>query len=94
MAHPVGGQGSMFHTNHTFQEVTQHVGNAAIQFISTTGELITAHTAMAEDGITNVFVFTGDNHRHGSACDACWGNRKGCNGSYIGQCVEAMDAAM
>jgi len=92
MAHPAGGRGNHFQTIRSFEEAFQFVGDNGAEFTSTTGERISASQALAQDGVTPVIVFMGERHRHGSACEACWSFRQDCNGSYIGQCVEAFDS--
>ncbi len=91
MAHPNGGNGNIFQTNTSFVEAFDFVAGNGSQFISTTGEQISARQGFARDNVTPVIVFNGERHRHGSACQSCWGFRLDCNGSYIGQCVEALD---
>lgn len=91
MAHPHGGMGNIFQTNHSFSQAYAHVGAKGIKFKSTTGEQISATQGIAHDRITQTIVFVGKNSRHGSACSACWGYRVDCNKSRIGQCAEALD---
>ena len=91
MAHPSGGSGSKFSAGHTFERAYAFVGVNGVAFSSTTGEKIHATQGLAGDGITPTIVFTGERHRHGSACPSCWGFRVDCNKSRIGQCAEALD---
>jgi hypothetical protein len=94
MAPPNGGQGSRFNPRHTFAEAHAFIGVAGVDFRSTTGEHIHARQGLAGDGATLTIVFMGERNRHGSACPACWGFRVDCNQSRIGQCAEALDAAI
>jgi hypothetical protein len=68
------------------------LGVKGVGFRSTTGEEINAIQGFTKDGKTPTIVFMGERHRHGSACRECWGFRKDCSGSFIGQCSEALDA--
>jgi hypothetical protein len=91
MAHPSGGSGSRFSTQHNFSEAYHFVG-AGTTFNSTTGERIKVTSGVAGDGATPTLVFTGERNVHGRACEACWWFRRDCNGSWVGQCVEALDS--
>jgi hypothetical protein len=91
MAHPDGGQGNYFHPNHTFDQVVAYVGEVEVPFISTTGEKIIAIRGIAQDGITPTIVFKEEKSKHGNVCQQCWGYRRNCNGTRIGQCNEALD---
>lgn len=91
MAHPNGGGGNIFPTNRSFIDAYKYVGLNGAIFKSTTGETIRAKQGTARDGITKTIVFYGERNRHGSVCESCWGYRKDCNGSRIGQCAEALD---
>lgn len=91
MAHPNGGQGNRFNTNHSFVQAYTFVGSEGVEFLSTTGEHIYARQGLARDGVTLTIVFIGERNRHGSACNACWGLRVDCNQSRIGQCAEALE---
>ena len=91
MAHPHGGRGNKFTTKNSFTQVFKYVGPNGVSFKSTTGEKIFARHGKTRDGLTDTIVFMGERHRHGSACEACWGYRIDCSGSRIGQCAEALD---
>jgi hypothetical protein len=91
MPHPNRGQGNAFDVTHTFQDAFIAIGENSIQFNSTTGEQVTVTQSLAEDGVTEVLVFVGLNGRVGNVCAACWGFRKNCFGTRIGQCVEGLD---
>ena len=91
MAHPAGGRGNTFETIHRFNQAYAHVGEQGVTFESTTGEKIYAKRGIAGDDTTKTIVFEGENNRHGSVCEACWGYRIDCNQSRIGQCSEALD---
>lgn len=95
MPHPNGGRGNDFHTKHSFKDAFSYVQNSPNQrhqFLSTTNETITASLGMTRDGIHNTIVFHGENGgRVGNVCNACWGYRKNCSGTRIGQCVEGLD---
>jgi hypothetical protein len=93
MAHPKGGSGNRSNPKHTFAEAYEFVGvGGAFTFQSTTGESITAKQGTTRDGKTPTIVFYGKTTRHGSACEACWGCRSDCDGSWIGHCTEALDS--
>ncbi len=94
MAHPHGGSGSRFDAGQTFWQAYTSVGPQGITFLSTTNEEITARQGFAGDKTTATIVFHGQRNRHGSVCEACWGFRVDCNGSRIGQCAQALDAAI
>jgi len=94
MAHPNGGSGHTFATRNTFAKAHAFVGTKGVRFHSTTGDKIIAKQGFARDGVTATIVFLGERTRHGSACEACWGFRKDCNGSRIGQCAEALDSVV
>lgn len=94
MAHPNGGQGNRFSTKHSFSEAYAFVGKNGTAFSSTTGERIRARQGTTRDGETPTIVFMGEKNRHGSVCHACWGFRGDCSGTRIGQCSEALDAAI
>ena len=91
MTHPKGGQGNYFRPNHTFDQALVYISEVEISFISTTGERIIANRGLASDGVTPTIVFKGEKNRHGNICQACWGFRKNCSGTRIGQCTEAFD---
>jgi hypothetical protein len=93
MAHPGGGSGSTFSTTHSFAQARAFVAKGRT-FRSTTGERIKATQSLAKDGLTPTIVFTGERTRHGSVCWACWGFREDCNGSWIGQCAQALDSVV
>lgn len=94
MAHPDGGRGNTFKSKYTFAQAFRYVGLHGVSFISTTGEKIFARHGKTRDGLTDTIVFMGERHRHGSACEACWGYRIDCNESRIGQCAEALDGVI
>jgi hypothetical protein len=94
MPHPNCGMGNYFTPVHTFDQAYEYLGVGSLLFISTTGERITARRAKAKDGITLTIVFEGENGRHGNVCGACWGYRRNCSGTRIGQCTEALDRHM
>lgn len=91
MAHPNGGRGNTFKTNHTFAQAFRYVGSHGVSFRSTTGEEIFARHGKTRDGDIDTIVFIGERSRHGNVCEACWRYRIDCNGSRIGQCAEALD---
>ena len=91
MAHPDGGRGNTFPTRNRFRRVYESIGLEGREFRSTTGEVIFAKRGHARAQTTPTVVFIGERHRHGSACETCWGFRISCNGERIGQCSEAID---
>lgn len=92
MPHPIGGYGNNFNPGHSFDQAYTFVGQGGVEFTSTTGETINAHQGMAQDGVTRTIVFIGENSRHGNVCPACWGYRRNCSQTRIGQCTEALDS--
>jgi hypothetical protein len=94
MAHPKGGSGTRFNPQHSFPDAYAFVGAAGVTINSTTGERIVVRRGIAGDVETTTLVFTGEKNVHGRACKACWGFRNDCNGSWIGQCAEALDSRM
>ena len=91
MPHSDGGQGNSFPTRHSFEQAHTRVGGG-LRFSSTTGEAMIAELSFAADGATNTIVFSswgGD--RAGNVCKACWGFRKSCTGTRIGQYVQGLD---
>jgi len=94
MAHQNGGQGPFFSPRHQFHEVFNYVGKDGVEFKSTTGETIFARWGKTKEGNHDTIIFLGERNRHGSACEACWGYRTDCNGSWIGQCAQALDEAI
>jgi hypothetical protein len=91
MPHPAGGSGASFNPRHTFAEAYEFVGRKGLAFRSTMHEKIVARQSMAKDRATHTIVFVGERNPHGSTCRRCWGFRVDCNGSWIGQCAEALD---
>ncbi len=94
MSHPRGGQGNCFSPVYTFEQVYEYVGHGTVTFISTTGERISARRGKVKGGTTPAIVFEGENSRHGNVCFACWGYRRNCSGTRIGQCTEGLDRHM
>lgn len=91
MARPHGGSGGKFDAKHTFSEAYAFVGPRGVSFSSKTGENIFARQGFARAKTTITIVFQGERNIHGRVCDACWGFRNDCNGSWIGQCAEKLD---
>jgi hypothetical protein len=94
MAHPKGGSGTRFNPQHRFPDAYAFVGTAGVTVSSTKGDRIEVRRGIAGDRVTPTLVFTGERNVHGRACAACWGFRKDCNGSWIGQCAEVLDTIM
>lgn len=91
MPHPKGGIGNSFKVSHTFKQAVAAVAGTGVKFKSTTGESISARPSRAEDGVTETIEFDDQNGRVGNVCEACWGFRQNCSGTWIGQCVEGLD---
>jgi hypothetical protein len=91
MPHPNGSSGNPLTVIHTFAEAHASVGNAGIEYFSTTGERMTARQGLAGDGVTPTIVLQGQNHVHGRVCAACWGFMTSCTGERIGQAVTPLD---
>jgi hypothetical protein len=53
MPHPDGGRGNYFRMFHTFEQAFVHVGQATLQFISTTGERIIAKQKLVRGRISH-----------------------------------------
>jgi hypothetical protein len=66
------------------------VGTLGVRFRSSTGEKVTATQGWTKDGYTATIIFGGATP-HGSACVACWGYRRSCSGSRIGEFAKALD---
>lgn len=94
MSHPHGGQGNYFSPVHTFEQAHEYVSHGTVTFISTTGERISAKRGKVKDGTIPAIVFEGENSRHGDVCCECWGYRRNCSGTRIGQCTEGLDRHM
>ena len=91
MAHPEGGQGNSFPTRHGFEQAHTRVGGG-LRFPSTTGEPIIAELSFAADGATHTIVFSNrQGDRVANVCKACWGFRKSCSGTRVGQYVQGLD---
>lgn len=93
MPHSQGDQGNTFTVSHTFQEAFSMLSAGDVQFISNTGENITATTGRTREGLDTI-VFRGENVIHGNVCTACWGYRSNCCGTRVGQAVEAFDQSL
>lgn len=91
MPHPHGGSGNTFQTKQTFESAYAKIGSSGKSFQSTRDKKINAVQSMAADGITQTITFYSENGRVGNVCKACWGFRKNCSGTRIGQCSEALD---
>lgn len=90
MSHPNGGSGPTFYPEHSFDAAHNFVGKQGVSFRSAAGDQITAKQSWTADRHTPTIVFTGKT-RLGSACVACWGYRRSCKGSRIGQYAEVLD---
>ena len=85
MAHPNGGKGNTFPTKYSFEEALAGIGDGVLHFKSTTGDDATAKAGFYDGGGLTIY-FKG----HGNVCSACWGFRRNCSGSNIGQVVEPL----
>jgi hypothetical protein len=91
MGHPVGGQGNSFPTRYNFEQAHTRVGGG-LRFPSTTREEMLAELSFAFDGTTHTIAFSNrKGNRVGNVCKACWGFRKSCTGTRIGQYVQGLD---
>lgn len=91
MPHPNGSNGNLLAVTHSFAEAYSCVSRGEIEYLSTTGEQMTASLGVAGDGITPIIVLRGLNHAHGRVCAACWGFMTSCTGERIGQAVSTLD---
>lgn len=91
MPHPQGSDGNLIQVRNSFDEIYQFVGANGTNFLSTTGESMTARQGMAGDGVTPIIVLEGERHVHGRVCVACWGYQTSCTGERIGQAVIGID---
>jgi hypothetical protein len=96
MSHPYGGSGPEFYPTHSFDAARNFVGKQGVSFRSTAGKSITAVQSWTDDRQTPTIVFMGKNvfmrkKRLGSTCVACWGYRRSCKGSRIGQYAAVLD---
>ena len=92
MAHPNGSNGNTLPVTHTFAQAYAYVAGTRRNFISTTGEPMTATQGLAGDGVSPTIVLQGQNHVHGRVCSACWGYMTSCTGERVGQAVAPLDA--
>jgi|ERR1700679_1969449 len=91
MGHPVGGQGNSFSTRYSFEQAQTRVGGG-LRFPSSTREEMLAELRFAIDGTTHTIAFSNrDGDLIGNVCKACWGFRKSCTGTRIGQYVQGLD---
>lgn len=90
MGHPEGGQGSKFATRHSFRQAYASIGEG-LQFSSTKGNLTTARHGNTESGAPAINFYFDSGERAGNVCEGCWGFRKSCVGTRIGQWVEGLD---
>jgi hypothetical protein len=90
VSHPNRGSGPTFLPKHSFDSARAFVGMHGIRFRSTTGDKVTAIQGWTKDGHTPTIAFQGA-AGEGSVCLACWGYRRSCNGSVIGEFAEALD---
>lgn len=91
MPHPNGSNGNLLAVVHTFAEAYSCVDAKEIEYLSTTGEQMSASVGVAGDGVTPTIVLRGLNHVHGRVCAACWGFMTSCTGERIGQAVSTLD---
>lgn len=94
MPHPNGSNGNPLPITHTFAQIYASVGQAGLEFLSTTGEPMTASQGLAGDRVTPTIVLRGQNNVHGRVCASCWGYTISCTGERIGQAVVPLDEAV
>lgn len=93
MAHPDGGHGNKFKTKHTFEQAYAAVGGG-FPFQSTQGKLTEARVGVTGDGTQAISFYMEDGSRGGNVCQACWGFRRSCSDTRIGQWVEGLDQSL
>jgi len=93
MPHTEGGKGNCFTTKHTFQKAYEYVGDDGVSFKSSTDECIHAKRGKSRSNVKTI-VFKGERNVVGNVCEQCWGYRKNCCGTRIGQCSEPLDKLM
>lgn len=91
MPHPDGGQGNTFPTRHTFAQACAGVGNG-IEFNSTTGKKTTARLGLTEHGERAIVFYREHGEWGGNVCVSCWGFRKSCLGTRVGQWAQTLDS--
>lgn len=90
MGHPDGGQGAKFSTRHTFRQAYSSVGNG-LRFLSTTNKPTTAQLGVTEEGADAIVFYRENGGWGGNVCESCWGFRRSCSDTRIGQWVQGLD---
>lgn len=81
MPHPEGGFGNRFQTFCTFEQAFSFIQQKGkYSFQSTTDKKVIAQIGKTEGGDKTIVFLD-----HGNVCFACWGYRKNCSNTRIGQ---------
>ena len=90
MPHPDGGHGNKFKTQHTFKQAYKIVGDG-FDFLSTRNKPTRARIGVTDDGAQAISFYMEDGSRGGNVCQSCWGFRRNCSDTRVGQWVEGLD---
>jgi len=93
MPHPDGGRGNKFKTRYTFKQAYKAVGGG-FNFLSTTNKPTTARVGATDDGAQAISFYMENGGRGGNVCQSCWGFRRNCSDTRIGQWVEGLDRSL
>jgi hypothetical protein len=93
MPHPDGGRGSKFKTQYAFKQAYKAVGNG-FDFLSTKDKPTKARVGVTDDGAQAITFYMEDGSRGGNVCQTCWGFRRNCSDTRIGQWVEGLDRSL
>lgn len=93
MPHLDGGRGAKFKTRYTFECAYKAVGDG-FSFLSTKDKPTKARVSVTRDGAQAISFFMEDGNRGGNVCENCWGFRRNCSDTRIGQWVEGLDRSL
>ena len=93
MPHPDGGRGSKFKTQYTFKQAYKAVGDG-FDFLSTKDKPTKACVSATDDGAQAISFYMEDGSRGGNVCESCWGFRRNCSDTRIGQWVEGLNRSL
>jgi hypothetical protein len=82
MPHPDGGRGNKFKTRNGFD------------FLSTKDKPTKARVSVTDDGAQAISFYMEDGSRGGNVCESCWGFRRNCSDTRIGQWVERLNRSL
>ncbi|MFZ0731063.1 MAG: hypothetical protein WAM79_01940 [Candidatus Sulfotelmatobacter sp.] len=93
MPHPDGGRGSKFKTRSTFKQAYKAVSDG-FNFLSTKDKPTKARVSVTRDGAKGISFFMEDGSRGCNVCESCWGFRRNCSDTRIGQWVEGLNRSL